>query len=116
MPAQDRSASNNCRADHHLEGAESEHQPARDPQALKRQLQADHKQQQHDAETSNGLDRLGALMVIAESHGRYGASEVRPNGPTAEPTSVKPSTWLNCSRWNTGMTTPAAPRTMSASL
>ena len=57
-----------------------------------------------------------ALMVIAASQGRYGTSEARPNGPTMMPTRMKPSAELACRRWTRGMTTPAAPRTIRASL
>jgi Kef-type K+ transport system membrane component KefB len=33
----------------------------------------------------------GALMVTAASQGRWGVTEPSPNGPTAMPTSIKPS-------------------------
>jgi len=58
----------------------------------------------------------GVLMVIAESQGRWGMSEASPNGPTTMPTSIKPSTGPTRKRWKIGMTTPAAPRTISACL
>ena len=58
----------------------------------------------------------GSLMLMAESHGRLGAREASPNGPTTMPTSMKPSTELTRRRWNSGMTTAAAPRTMSVAL
>jgi len=63
-----------------------------------------------------GSINAGVLMVTAESHGRCGMSEANPNGPTTMPTSIKPSTGLTRKRWKIGMTTPAAPRTISACL
>ncbi len=58
----------------------------------------------------------GRLSVIAPSSGRWSASMARPNGPTATPTSMKPSTGLSRRRWNSGITMAAAARMISAGL
>jgi hypothetical protein len=59
---------------------------------------------------------LASVMVTADNQGTSRARAPRPNGPTAMPTIMKPRTGLTRRRWNSGTTTPAAPRMVKTSL
>ena len=64
-----------------------------------------------------GCDRFRAVQRDgAEQRTADRPAVARPNGPTATPTSMNPSTGLSRSRWNSGITMAAAARMIRAGL
>ena len=67
---------------------------------------------------SSAIDAISScwFSMMAPSSGTLSANSARPNGPTAMPTRMKPSTGLSRSRWNSGITMAAAARMIRAGL
>ena len=108
QPEQSRRHADQDRRPGDLQRPEAEDQSPHAGQALEREFQPDHEQQEDDAELGRCRpSRCVSVMASVESTGSARASSPRPKGPSATPAKRKPSTGLTRSRAKSGTTMPA---------